>query len=52
MPEPPPGQAVPQINDLFVDSSGLVWATDRIGGGLYVLAAEPALAALMEEARA
>jgi hypothetical protein len=51
VPEPPPGQPVPQINDLFVDSSGLIWATDRIGGGLYVLAAEPALAALMEEAR-
>jgi hypothetical protein len=52
VPEPPPGQPVPQINDLFVDESGLIWATDRIGGGLYVLAAEPALAALMEEARA
>jgi hypothetical protein len=36
---------------LFVDSTGLIWATDRIGGGLYVLAAEPALTALMEEAR-
>jgi hypothetical protein len=52
VPEAPPGQAVPQINDLFVDDSGLVWATDRIGGGLYVLAPEPALAALMDEARA
>jgi hypothetical protein len=52
LPGAPPGQPVPQINDLFVDESGLIWATDRIGGGLYVLAAEPALAALMEEARA
>jgi hypothetical protein len=52
VPESPPGQAVPQINDLFVDDSGLVWATDRIGGGLYVLQPEPALATLMAEARA
>ena len=44
-------QPVAQINDLFVDESGLIWATDRISGGLYVLAAEPALATLMEEAR-
>ena len=51
VPGAPPGQPVPQINDLFVDESGLIWATDRIGGGLYVLAAGPALAALMEEAR-
>jgi hypothetical protein len=36
---------------LFVDAAGLVWATDRIGGGLYVLEPEPALAALMEDAR-
>jgi len=47
IPEPPPGQPVAQINDLFVDSDGLVWVTDRIGGGLYVLEPEPALAALM-----
>ena len=51
VPAAPPGQPVPQINDLFVDESGLIWATDRIGGGLYLLAAEPALAAVMEEAR-
>jgi hypothetical protein len=47
IPEPPPGQPVAQINDLFVDDGGLVWVTDRIGGGLYVLEPEPALAALM-----
>jgi hypothetical protein len=51
LPEPPPGQAAAQINDLFVDDGGLVWVTDRIGGGLYVLEPEPALAALMAEAR-
>ncbi len=41
------GQPVPQLNDLFVDDTGLIWVTDRIGGGLYVLAAEASLAALM-----
>jgi hypothetical protein len=52
VPEPPPGQHVAQINDLFVDAGGLIWATDRVGGGLYLLQPEPELAALMEEARA
>ena len=51
VPEPPAGQPVPQINDLFVDDTGLLWVTDRIGGGLYVLAPEPPLAALMAQAR-
>jgi hypothetical protein len=51
VPGPPDGQPVPQINDLFVDEGGLLWVTDRIGGGLYVLAPEPPLAALMAQAR-
>jgi hypothetical protein len=51
VPQPPPGQPVPQINDLFVDGSGLIWATDRVGGGLYVLQPEPGLARLMSEAK-
>ncbi len=51
VPEAPAGQPVAQTNDLFVDDGGLVWVTDRIGGGLYVLAPEPGLAALMEAAR-
>jgi hypothetical protein len=51
IPQPPPGQPVAQINDLFVDSGGLVWVTDRIGGGLYVLEPEPPLARLMDEAQ-
>lgn len=37
LPETPPGQAAPQVNDLFVEESLRVWATDRIGGGLYCL---------------
>jgi hypothetical protein len=51
VPEAPAGQPVPQINDLFVDDAGLVWVTDRMGGGLYVLAPDPRLAALMADAR-
>ncbi|GII29224.1 LVIVD repeat-containing protein [Planotetraspora mira] len=50
--ETPPGQQAPQANDLFVDEGGLIWVTDRTHGGLFVLEPEPALAALMEEARA
>ncbi|MCL2584929.1 MAG: hypothetical protein FWE35_21010 [Streptosporangiales bacterium] len=52
VPEPPPGQPVPQINDLFVDADGSVWVTDRISGGLYVLRPRAGLEALMDEARA
>jgi len=51
VPDPPPGQPVAQLNDLFVDESGLIWVTDRIGGGLYVLEPQPSLAALMSAAR-
>jgi hypothetical protein len=49
IPEPPPGQPVAQLNDLFVDDEGLIWVTDRIGGGLYVLEPEPSLADAMRE---
>jgi hypothetical protein len=34
-----------------VDHTGLIWATDRISGGLYVLEPDRALATLMAEAR-
>ncbi|MDQ3661102.1 MAG: hypothetical protein M3454_08625 [Actinomycetota bacterium] len=51
MPEPPPSQEPPQINDLYVDDSGLIFTTDRISGGLYVLEASDELAEIMEEAR-
>jgi hypothetical protein len=51
IPQPPPGQPVAQINDLFVDGGGLVWVTDRITGGLYLLEPEPFLANLMADAR-
>jgi hypothetical protein len=51
LPETPPGQEAPQINDLYVDDSRLVYVTDRIGGGLYVLEPEDDLAGAMENAR-
>jgi hypothetical protein len=37
VPPTPPGQDAPQCNDLWVDAHGLVYVTDRISGGLYVL---------------
>ncbi|MBO0891953.1 MAG: hypothetical protein J2P14_13625, partial [Acidothermales bacterium] len=39
----------PQLNDLVVEESGQIWVTDRTGGGLYALAPEPQLAALMRQ---
>lgn len=37
IPETPPGQAAIQMNDLTVTPDGLIYATDRIGGGLFVM---------------
>jgi hypothetical protein len=37
VPPTPPGQAAPQSNDLYVDVDGLIYLTDRITGGLYVV---------------
>jgi hypothetical protein len=51
VPDPPQGQEAPQINDLYVDTSGLIFTTDRISGGLYVLEVSDELAEVMEEAR-
>ncbi len=47
VPRPAAGQAAAQSNDLFVDAGGLVYVTDRVGGGLAVLEPEPGLADLM-----
>jgi hypothetical protein len=49
VPEAPAGQPAPQSNDLLVEDSGLIWVTDRIGGGLYLLEPDDGLAALMRE---
>jgi hypothetical protein len=51
LPNPPDGQEAPQINDLFVDESGLIYTTDRITGGLYVLEPDDDLKERMELAR-
>lgn len=51
VPATPPGQAVPQSNDLFVDEDCNIWVTDRVAGGLSVLEPEPLVRELMEQAR-
>jgi hypothetical protein len=51
VPETPAGQEAPQINDLYVDETGLVFTTDRIGGGLYVLQPDDELLDTMERER-
>jgi hypothetical protein len=43
---------VPQANDLWVESNGVVWVTDRIGGGLTALRPQPWLADRLDGARA
>jgi hypothetical protein len=51
VPHPAPGQPAAQSNDLLVDADGLIYVTDRVGGGLAVLEPEPALAELMDRSR-
>lgn len=50
VPDTPPGQRASQLNDLFVDEDGLVYVTDRIGGGVYILQPDHGLADLMDGA--
>jgi hypothetical protein len=45
IPDPPPGQATIQLNDVLVAADGLIYATDRMAGGLYVLELTAAAAA-------
>jgi hypothetical protein len=52
VPEAAPGQRATQINDLFVDADGSIFASDRVGGGLFILRPDDDLLAMMEEARA
>jgi len=42
----------PQLNDLYVEDSGLVWVTDRLSGGLYALEPDDDLAAALAPGRA
>ncbi len=43
------GQEAPQINDLFVAKDGLIYVTDRVTGGVYVLEPDTDLLARMRE---
>jgi hypothetical protein len=37
VPDPPPGQISTQLNDVTVSEDGLIYVTDRLAGGLYIL---------------
>jgi hypothetical protein len=37
IPPAPAEQEAPQINDVFVDADGLIYTTDRITGGVYIV---------------
>lgn len=50
IPECPPGQAAAQVNDVWVAEDHLVYVTDRVNGGVYILAPEPELSARMTAA--
>ena len=50
IPETPAGQEAVQINDVFVAADYTVSVTDRVNGGVYVLAADDVLAERMAEA--
>lgn len=53
VPEPAPGQPDTQINDLYVcslDDGGLIYVTDRVGGGLFVLEPDAELSGRMRAA--
>ena len=52
VPEPAPGQPAAQSNDVFVDAQGIIYLTDRVGGGVAILEPEPELSRLMATARA
>jgi len=51
IPESPQGQAACQINDVFVSEDHTIYATDRIGGGVYILEPTDELSAQMTEAK-
>ncbi len=50
IPECPPGQVAVQANDVWVGEDRLVYVTDRVTGGVYILAPEPDLETRMAEA--
>ncbi|HET7026236.1 MAG TPA: hypothetical protein VFI28_00945 [Candidatus Limnocylindrales bacterium] len=44
VPETPPGRPAIQLNDIYVADDGLVYVTDRLAGGLYILEVDGAAA--------
>lgn len=50
LPECPPGQQACQINDVFVGEDHLIYVTDRVNGGVYILRPEPSLDGVMSAA--
>lgn len=50
IPQCPPGQEAVQANDVWVGEDLLVYVTDRVTGGVYILSPEPDLATKMTEA--
>jgi hypothetical protein len=42
IPDAPPGQPAIQLNDILVAADGLIYVTDRLAGGLYILEADTA----------
>jgi hypothetical protein len=50
IPECPPGQQAIQINDVWVGEDKLVYITDRVRGGAYILEPDATLSARMDEA--
>ena len=40
IPDEPPGVGAVNINDVYVDENGLIYAIDRLAGGLYILEME------------
>ena len=51
IPECPPGQPAAQINDVWVGEDLLVYATDRVNGGVYILQPDETLTVRMQAAR-
>ena len=37
VPDPPPGQATTQLNDVTVSEDGRIYVTDRLAGGMHIL---------------
>jgi hypothetical protein len=50
IPRCPPGQEAAQINDVWVAEDHLVYVTDRVKGGVYILAPDPELSVRMDGA--